>query len=770
MVNEQKARGQDATEGDDDDSWEGDIDGDHSLLSSGTMSGSLEAHNVKDLSFEMWVSLPDDYDHALHNYTRLRPAKLMPMPLEDLMGWRHSYPHLEAGIDQDGRSSRCEVILLNTSFSLMEDFPPRHSKLCIGLELEVPAPKWLKVSRKGEAKHWTCVTYTYRDGVLISEPSREDRRISGKGNVKPFFQSRWWASTFTSLTEAKKVAEDSKDPAAIAIAREQSLDFFRNLTIMQEISIAWCDPKESANKGAHKSSRSTLALLWKFSQETSGSTGTTTWQTLITPPDRFATNSPYPSASEIELPPLNLDSLVDCSPGVGSFDGNNHFLSQTALAYNLYPEEMDEELCQDGFMAMKTGQLPQFGHPQPSFDLQPTQSFISEHGLDSLHQAFGVSQNNLGSAVDDDSSSGLPGGSIFEGSRTLKRKKSLPNMQTDLNGLVKDAQRSTNNLQNHPLTRFNVKTHQVLQEQLGTQEDDRSASLLDAPHGRSAPSRPTEMLDAQHWGSMDQVNPMLQELIRSQHEEKSHKQTWNHIDEDDEALRTALLAASAINDLGAHPPQTPRSHHHHHHHPHEFGGPSDDQHHDDPHWVSPLAFRPVLHTHHSFPGMGSPESVPVPAQLQLSSHSHAGHHPGAVFEQHGHHGNDHDAGAHDIPMPRSAPLHHTQLSDPSSTTTDAFHASLGLRAADPRAMLSRAHSEPDPLPIAGGITTTVAAATAAAHSSTYATAGGTMTDPALVGIQGQSQAQSRGGVGNEDGDIDLTGGFVDDDVMHDIQQ
>ncbi|KIY02084.1 uncharacterized protein Z520_02222 [Fonsecaea multimorphosa CBS 102226] len=411
MVNEQKARSKPRQLNDG--VWDDELEGHAESFAAETLAGDLAlVPRVERLNFEMWVSSPVDHETALHYYTGLKPTKLMPFPLEELTGWRLSFPHLKSLVDHGKRLDNCDLILLNASFKLMDDFPPRHSKLGICFELKYPDPLW-QDSQQQDAKpnKWSCVTYMYREGVLITEPTREECQTQDQWSIRPFFQSKWWASTFTSLTEAKKVAEDSKNPEAIELANEQSRTFFRGLSIMQEIYIVRSSSSSSNGDSGfgerdmkqRESRKRTAILLWQFSEAPTDSVGVTTWQNLIPPPDRLATNSPFPHGVEMSLPPLSMDSIVDCSPGdVSSFESNNasqqHFQPEHehghGMSYDLYdPDAMDEELCQDGFMALKQHEqppLPDFGHHlQSPFDVVGSNHEFT--GLDpSIHDTFAL--------------------------------------------------------------------------------------------------------------------------------------------------------------------------------------------------------------------------------------------------------------------------------------------------------------------------------------------------------------------------------------------
>lgn len=370
MVNEQKAMGGSIRQREG--IGQGGLENSDDEFSLGQMPGYMESYSVRRVEFEIWVSRPDEWDEALHNYTRLQSAQLRSMPLENLSDWRQSFPHLQTIMNEGPTSNRCDLILLDASFQLMRDFPPPHSKLGIGLEVDFVDTAWSRTQALNGLKTWTCITHMYQGGQAIAAPTHEECRASGRGSVKPFFQSKWWALTFMSLTEARKLAEDSKDQDAVELANARSHDFLRSLTIMQEIFAIPLEDDEYNTKRERHPKRMTV-LLWTFSQAPTGYAGTTTWQTLIPPPERYTVNSPLPSVGETELPPLAMDSMFDCSPSFGSFDhNNNHFPSQPSLSYNIYQEAMDGELCQDGYMALKAEHIGDFDHLQSSFEIPAT--------------------------------------------------------------------------------------------------------------------------------------------------------------------------------------------------------------------------------------------------------------------------------------------------------------------------------------------------------------------------------------------------------------
>jgi hypothetical protein len=590
MVNEQKARSKTRQQGGT--AWDDDLDdADDSLGPGGPPAiDSNLSHPVEQLNFEMWVSSPVDQDRALHCYSKLKADKLPAMPLEDLAAWRLSFPHLKTQVDRGNRLHNCDLILLNTSFKLMQEFPPRYSKLGIGLELKFPDPLlWPESNGDVDFKKWTCTTYMYRDGVLIAEPSREECQVSEHWKVRPFFQSKWWASTFTSLTEARKVAEDTKDPEAIEHAKEQSRGFFRGLSVMQEISAV----RYVGSWQMKQDKRTRMAiLLWKFSQ--ADSVGTTTWQSLVAPPDRVTTNSPPPPGTEMDLPPLSIDSIV--SPGNGSFESNSQFLSQHSMQYHVYPDAMDEEICHDGFMGLKPEQMD-MGHLQ-SFDI-PIHGYS---GVDpALHDTFELQHGGLRTTA----------ANLFEPTHAQV------SLQPGMNGHLFDANQTvpSGHTQDLPLSRFDVTTHQVLQEQLNAEDTQQGASASHLPSVKPEPSPSLHSdVSERRWSQqLDEDEKILNILAAQQQQQQQQqqlaqtqpRQAWPAEVDEHQTLRHALLGASAMTAVRAtpRPHQAPRPQHH-------FGNTGNQQQmHDEPHRISPMSFRPPLHSYHSFPGKRNDDHV-----------------------------------------------------------------------------------------------------------------------------------------------------------------
>ncbi|KAJ9215315.1 transcriptional regulator family: TEA/ATTS [Paecilomyces variotii] len=290
-------------------------------LTLGSNIHDANTHLIHAFNFDMWVSAPQQanrIDKALHVYTRLqgdqhRPATL-PMPLENLIGWRESFPHLASLIDDINGPLDCDIILLEVNLQLMGDFPPSGSRLGIQLDLDFAHPTAGDVSMVSQMREWTCSTNIYEDGQKMLETYHDLQKASST-KVKPLFESSWWATLFTQLTQEKRLAEDSGQPEAAHAADEHTRQFFRSLSAVQELRAIPPSHRRLSNFSASHGdeSKRMAVLLWKFRQTRPGEVGTTTWRRLIPPPDRSTTNSPR-THTGVDLPPLALESVMSKQP------------------------------------------------------------------------------------------------------------------------------------------------------------------------------------------------------------------------------------------------------------------------------------------------------------------------------------------------------------------------------------------------------------------------------------------------------------------------
>ncbi|KAJ5341485.1 hypothetical protein N7541_010609 [Penicillium brevicompactum] len=269
--------------------------------------------SIHGFSFDMWVSAPQQANHvdkALHAYTRLQGdlhhPGAPPIPLENLSGWRSSFPELALMVDDINNPIDCDIIFMEVNLELMTDFPPAGSRLGIQLDLDYGHPTAGDVLGVSQMENWTCGTHIYQDSQKIHETNHELPKTNST-KVKPLFESSWWARMFTQLTQDKRMAEDS---GRAQEADDRTRRILRSMTAVQELR-ATSPSSRLANQyqGHGDDSKRMAILVWKFRQTRPGEVGTTTWRRLLQAPDRTTTNSPRPAAG-VDLPPLSLDSIL----------------------------------------------------------------------------------------------------------------------------------------------------------------------------------------------------------------------------------------------------------------------------------------------------------------------------------------------------------------------------------------------------------------------------------------------------------------------------
>ena len=503
-------------------------------------------------------------DQALHSYSRLQSsnATSVPMPLNDIKNWKLAYPNLRPIVDNWSLGESCDIILLDASFKLMSDFPPRFSKLGISLELDFLHSSNNNGGSLGALRDWSCKTHMWRNGRLEKEVSHDDCHVAGLGKIKPFFESKWWASTFTQHTDKRKLAEDSKSDAAIQSANEYSRNFFRGLTVMQEISAQ--SPKVQSSQAIwndHFPPPKRMAiLLWKFSQAADNFVGTTTWQKVV-PPSGKASLNDSAAPKGLTDSALTIDSIMGSSTDDDIFGTNVAFVPGTEQEqYNLFSQNPGNSLYHDDFMDYQAGSMASF--EDHNFDLHGPQMNLDHD----IQMALDIQSHELSQLQ---SQANHTTTNFFE---LPQLKAGTSDLQDSIHNVPQhDSFNHDDQVYHQPLAKFDMSTHKILQAQLGT--DDGSS--------------PTQAEQ-----QADEVNAPSDEAAAT-----TQMSAHAYIDENDEALRAALLAGSAMSELGG-------QHH-------DFHPPTSTDTQQDPLYIpssqpftspSTHAVRPPLQTHHSFAG------------------------------------------------------------------------------------------------------------------------------------------------------------------------
>jgi hypothetical protein len=375
------------------------------LGSNGTISSGKR---VTGVNFEMWMSPNQrNMDKRLHDFTSLQTARDLPrsypIPLENVRNWRSLYPCLATTLNGKDDSPIFDIVMVETSYKMMSEFPPPKATLGLRLELDIGQ------TSRTELFDWTCTTHIYRNGVPVKEASHY--RLEAKlGMVAPPFDSMWWALTFIDKVEQKKQAEETGKPDVYHATQERLHDFFAQLTAVHEIRA-----RTEAASGFQdpRSPRELVAVvLWKFSISPETFVGTTSWQRLLPPPACTSTNSPS-TQQEISLPPPAMDTLVEGLHHPTMLGDNKNLLgAEPDAEYQNYQAVLGGSNAQLGHhdfeMTFKEEDIANFAAMQSSF-MQPSHvehddnSFqildydIQLHGFStpSHHESYPAASNDL---------------------------------------------------------------------------------------------------------------------------------------------------------------------------------------------------------------------------------------------------------------------------------------------------------------------------------------------------------------------------------------
>jgi hypothetical protein len=534
----------------------------------GSNADQTEKHCVTKLNFVMWVSppnpTPNQMTDQLHRYTEVQccDSSSQPAPLESTNNWRVSFPHLASVVEHTSLSQCCDVILLEASFRLMPDFPPPSCKLGINLELDFRHPMAnMKALSELHGWKWICVTRMYEHGKCFQQTHHHcdlSKQKMEVGKVAPSFESKYWAEKFVNLVEKKRGAEESGNEGAISAANEKSRNFFSGLSAMQEL-VAYAPHEvpllESQSKPTQ--GKRMAILLWKFAQAQAGHVGITTWQRLIPPPHRSTMNSP-PSAQDMALPPLTMDSMVEDMRDVQGFSiyKESHSQPSENAPYQFYDTNLDENTnlvnhsgCDIDF---RDEELGNFTAMQSSYDIPASHGDLSHSSFPGLeHFPFDYQHNEASFG------------------------------EQDL------AQQSTNNF------------FELQQGHHPSKHEQPNSSLLMAPPSYRMPEfsrHDTAEEQEAHRQPLNDFDHSTHNMLQAQLEQDEAR---DH-DAEEKALQAALTAGSAMNDLGAqdHPHFSPSSDRQQQQHSHEQECP----------WEMPFTSRPPLchyssyasqHSHHS---------------------------------------------------------------------------------------------------------------------------------------------------------------------------
>lgn len=326
----------------------------------GTLRSNAPIHgpSIQRINFEMWVNPPTEDNqrrNALHIYTSIQSDICSSsMVLEDVPHWRSTYPHLSS-LHQDGQLNGTQLILLEANFDLMNAFPPRGSKLGIRLDADIAYTKGYHSFKYFSNFYQTGTSdpMLSRGNGLKYTPVQSDHTF----RLEIPFESKWWVMLFHKITERKFAEEATEDPQAIEADAEQTRQYLREMSIMQEIF---------ATPDGASSSQRVAILLWKFRQTRPGETATTAWRNLHAPPSRIMTNSPAPPFPQ---PPMTIDGAI-----------HNDMAPQATALYAEFFNHQDE--------LMADADLPSFNSPPHNMQYPSFDSSLSSTSLPSTYNSI----------------------------------------------------------------------------------------------------------------------------------------------------------------------------------------------------------------------------------------------------------------------------------------------------------------------------------------------------------------------------------------------
>lgn len=555
------------------------------ILNKRTLESDVESevdqtgHLAEDISlsrlyFEMWISQPEKIDQILHRYTKVQceQSTVPPEFLESIEGWRTSWPDLVQIVETRPPHEKFDIILLEASYQLKDDFPPPKSKLGISLELEFSSSSPDK-NFFATCSPWSCTSQFYQRGKLEASAHYEECHSLGLGKVEPPFESKWWAEKFVQLTKRRLQALDSGDDTKMIAADVSTRDYLHNLKVMQQISIGpesiqsprelWYDHKGTQRRMA--------VLLWSFSQASGEYVGVTTWKRLIPPPRRKDVNSPALAAADMSLPPFNMDSVMDVTVNETLFNLRADSMIPT-IPENRHSPNASEEKNMTHYLAT---QLPhdsriidnsyhRFPYVenvplgfQHILDLEHNVQYPPESSLhDScqpLFPAHPILSSNYFEAQEEWSNEQLPG-----------NNHGFPEQQTHhmAHPPVHEEYDRRQSLLN-----FDMNTHALLQSQLEASHPDVSSGVLELQpqptlYQHTPTDQPQEIKPTDDHANTASINGPAFDTNTHIYLQSDHPQ-------DSDCERNAESA----------------------------------HHIDQPEIVVPLASRPTLHHHHSFAGL-----------------------------------------------------------------------------------------------------------------------------------------------------------------------
>ena len=265
---------------------------------------SSQRSSIRRINFEMYILGPEL--EKLHVYTTLQSEKgSASKVLDDIPDWHLRFPQVASYYDRS--SLHDEIILFDTSFKLMNNYPPIKLIGCepplrskLGVDFDVV------IDQGSEYTNWECHSNFYEQGDLkatLGTSTSAESLLSGEAKVVVLHPSQWWVGLFTDIIKERLKKEQEGDVDAIQMDAERARRQIQDITAVQEI---WATPK------AGGAQRQRMAIfLWNFRQCQDHEAPTTTWRQIIAPVTKSEPYSPVQaSASLFHQPSSIIDNVA----------------------------------------------------------------------------------------------------------------------------------------------------------------------------------------------------------------------------------------------------------------------------------------------------------------------------------------------------------------------------------------------------------------------------------------------------------------------------
>lgn len=355
---------------------------------------------IQRIQLEMNIHVPILSGHKpryeiCHNYTRIQSETgARPTTLEEVRGLISKFT--EFNPDEPDQLD-CEFVLLDATFDITDQRPPKNSRLGIDFNLFI--------SSSTRYTNWRYETRFYEKGISKKQHSAglDDSGSYGteiRLNIP--LESSWWVDVFSKISDRRCEKLASSNQQEIQQEEKNARRYLRELTVTQQIS---------ATNTSNQKSRRFAVLLWSFGQTRQGEAAVTTWRRIYQPSKSPDVNF-LQSCSSYDNPatlvsstgslweawpqaygpnaaaPIGLDatnaystagnvSTASSTPSVNELMATEHEMDYGSLAkqsYTSFPNHVPSQSYDR--------------HPEPSFEFQP--ALISQFVESGLPLPYGL--------------------------------------------------------------------------------------------------------------------------------------------------------------------------------------------------------------------------------------------------------------------------------------------------------------------------------------------------------------------------------------------